>query len=93
MIVFPRNPKKQAKGRNEVTVDEFKKSAVQQTSTILPVRHNAPSYEVMDLKDVNRKFRVYNALKKKRIAVRNVGVRAKVAKRLAEKKALAEKKQ
>jgi len=88
LILFPRDKKHPKTG--DSTEDITK--AHQEVGTLLPIRARAVKLEVINKSDINPKLSAFTALRKARANARLIGVRAKRAKRRAEKAALAAQK-
>lgn len=85
LVLFPRDKKHPKKG--DSPAEELKK-VTQVKGTVLPIQVPAPKVHTVNKSDINPKASAFAALRKARANARLIGVRAKRAKKRAEKAAL-----
>lgn len=83
--MFPRDKKHPRKGDSPA---EELKQVTQIKGTVLPIKAPTPSVRTVNKSDINPKASAFSALRKARANARLIGVRAKRAKKRAEKAAL-----
>jgi large subunit ribosomal protein L13e len=85
LVLFPRDKKHPRK--TDSSAEEISK-ATQVKGTVLPIKAPAPQLTTVNKADINPKASAFTALRKARANARLIGVRAKRAKKRAEKAAL-----
>jgi large subunit ribosomal protein L13e len=85
LILFPIHEKRKLR-KGEATEEE-RKLATQLKGPIMPIVNEKPSIEFRQIKDKEKKFSAFLAVKQARLFARTVGARAKKAKEASEAEA------